>query len=156
MKVLGQPVALILGAALLWLLAIAHPLAWLQARDAAVANSKEQRALDPAAQYVARLWQSDPLRSALRDQSVIGYLSESEIDVRGDGSGQARYYLSQFALAPVLLELDSSRTEGTEERDLVFAAFQHSQQLSRYLNEHARRAIVSLNANMALTRAREP
>lgn len=158
MKVFGQPVALMIPAALLLLLACAHPLVWLQARNASSAsstNTGEQGQPDPAVRYVAMLSESAPLRAALRDREVIGYVSESDIDVRSDGSGQARYYLTQFALAPVLVELGSNQEHPTPAHDLVLAAFQTSQQLSDYLSNNARVAVVSLNASIALTRARD-
>ncbi len=157
MKVLGQPAALIVSAVLLLLLAVVHPLVWLQARNAASSmNAGGQLLPDPAAQYVTRLSQSQPLREALRDRDVIGYISEREIDVRGDGAGQARYYLTQYALAPVLVELESDREHGTPNRDLVFAAFERPERLDQYLREQSRETIVSLNPSIALTRAREP
>jgi hypothetical protein len=156
MRVLGQPAALIVSATLLALLALAHPLVWLQGRNAATMNAGGQIPSDPAAQYVTQLSQSQPLRAALRDHEVIGYISESEIDVRGDGSGQARYYLTQFALAPVLVELESAREQGAPDRDLIFAAFERPEQLNQFLREHARETVVSLTSGIALTRAREP
>ena len=158
MKILGQPIALMIAAALLLLLACTHPLVWLQARNAASAssmNTGEQGQLDPAARYVAMLSESAPLRAALRGHKVIGYVSESDIDVRTDGSGQKRYYLTQFALAPVLVELDADQEHPRPAHDFVLAAFQSSQQLSEYLRKNARVAIVSLNASIALTRARD-
>ena len=157
MKVLGQPVALIVAAALLLLLAISDPLFWLHARNAAAsATTGEQSRPNPVAQYVAMLSESEPLRAALRDHEVIGYVSESDVDVRGDSSDQAaRYYLSQFAVAPVLVELGSSSEQRAPDRALVLAAFRLPQQLAEFLGEDERSAVVSLNANIALTRARE-
>ncbi len=152
MKILGQPLAFVVVAALLWLLAIAHPIAWLQRRDAVVGT---QRRLDPASSYVALLEASDPLRETLRDQELIGYASEAEIDTRIGGVTQARYYLSQFALAPVLLELDSTTGRGGVEPEYVLANFDLPDQLKRYLIEDGRTAVVTLNPNVALTRARE-
>lgn len=155
MRVLGQPAALIAAATMLLLLATLHPIMWLQARNTAT-TAEQQQQPDPASQYVAMLSQSKPLRAALRDRQVIGYVSAGDIDVRSDGSGQARYYLTQFALAPVLVELKSVRGQHAPDPDLVFAAFRHPEQLGKYLSDHSRIAIVSLNASIALTRARTP
>jgi hypothetical protein len=153
MKILGQPVVLSIAAALLLLLAISHPLAWLQARDV---NPRGQRQPDPSSRYVAMLSGSEPLRKALAGHEVIGYATQSEIDVRTDGGGQVFYYLAQYALAPVLVELESSGEAVTQERDLVLAVFPQAEQLREYLAQNTRSVVVSLNANIALTRAREP
>jgi hypothetical protein len=59
-------------------------------------------------------------------------------------------------LAPVLVELESSGEAVTQERDLVLAVFPQAEQLREYLAQNTRSVVVSLNANIALTRAREP
>jgi hypothetical protein len=150
MRKLGQPIAFLVAALLLFMLAVVHPVVWLQGQRA---SDREGVRVDPAAQYVALLEGSGTIREMLRDQTWVGYASESEIDTRVGGPTQARYYLSQFALTPVLVDLEAKPRRG--EPDFVLANFEFSEQLSAYLIEQSRRAVVSLNDYVALTRARE-
>jgi hypothetical protein len=152
MKIVGRPFGFFLVAILLWILAVAHPIVWLQAQGAA---APEQPQPHPAAQYVALLEASQPVRKTLRGQALIGYASEAEIDTRIGGPTQARYYLSQFALAPVLVDLGSAQRPDDANPSFVLANFEFPEQLRAYLSERSRRAVVSLNEYVALTRAQE-
>ncbi|MEO1912491.1 MAG: hypothetical protein ABGW98_01445, partial [Myxococcales bacterium] len=73
------------------------------------------------------------------------------IDVRVGGPLQARYYLSQFALAPLLLELESEEAA----HELVLANFQTKRELTTYLEATSRRVVVTVNDSVALTTKRE-
>jgi hypothetical protein len=137
-------------AALLWVLAVSHPIVWVQAQNAAGRDGTQPHA---AARYVALLESTANLRETLREQEKIGYASEAEIDTRtGSGGLEARYYLSQFALAPILVELESGKQ--ASEHEFILANFDLPEQLSTYLSEHARRVVITVNEYVALTRAR--
>jgi hypothetical protein len=150
MKKLGQPIAFLIVATLLFLLAVVHPIVWLQTQQA---EGREGTQPHPAARYVALLEGSGTVRETLRGHELIGYVSEAEVDTRTGGPTQARYYLSQFALAPVLVDLGS--TQKAHDADFVLANFEFPEQLSAYLVEQSRRTVISLNEYVALTRARE-
>lgn len=150
MRKLGQPIAFLIAATLLWILAVAHPIVWLRTQQAAGRDGTQPHA---AARYVALLEASGTLRDTLHDQELIGYASEAEVDTRTGGPTQARYYLSQFAIAPVLVGLEATSERG--DADFVLANFEFPEQLSAYLIEQSRRAVVSFNEYVALTRARE-
>ena len=144
MRVLGQPVVLLAVAALIWLLAVAHPIAFLQSRQVALHG---EDFVSAAALYVAAYGDPQVIHDATAGHEVIGYVCEEPIDVRVGGPLQARYYLSQFALAPLLLELET--TESSHE--FVLANFQTASALGAFLRKESRRIVVSINETVALT-----
>ena len=148
MSVLGRPLSLLVFAMLLLLLAIAHPITFLQARHAALDG---QSFVSAAALYVERYENAQAIRDAARGHESIGYVCEAPIDVRVGGPLQARYYLSQFALAPLLLELESEEAA----HELVLANFQTKRELTTYLEATSRRVIVTVNDSVALTTKHE-
>ena len=150
MKILGQPIAFAITAMVLFLLAVMHPIVWLMTQQAAGRDGSEPHA---AARYIALLEGSGIVREKLHGQEVIGYASEAEVDIKTGGPVQARYYLSQFALAPVLVELESA--PATSDAEFVLANFEFPGQLRSYLIEQSRRAVVPLNDYVALTRKRD-
>jgi hypothetical protein len=111
--------------------------------------------LNAGFRYVSTFTDSESLREELREEAVIGYASEGELDIRAGGSGLAGYYLAQFAVAPVLLDPHSASQDDADKYDLVLAIFETPGQLSAYLIEHSRQALVSLSGNIALTHRRK-
>ena len=150
MKSLGQPIVFSIAASLLWLLALSHPIVWLRVQHAAGRDGAQPHA---AARYVELLESSGIVRETLQGQMLVGYASEAEVDTRTGGPTQARYYLTQFALAPVLVELDS--TSERSDPDFVLANFEFPEQMAAYLIERSRHAVVTLNEYVALTRGRD-
>jgi hypothetical protein len=150
MRLLGQPIAFLICAALLWLMAVTHPIVWLQAQRSAGRDGTQPHA---AAQYVAMLERSGTAREMLRDEESIAYTSEAEVDTRSGGPTQARYYLTQFALAPVLVDLGSTRRQ--DEPEFILANFELPEQLAAYLRDRSRRAVLTFNEYVALIRARD-
>lgn len=154
MKVLGQPVIFVAVAASFLLLAVAHPMSFLQARHAALdGRTIGSSPRTAAARYVEDYVASDAFRAAVQGEESIGYVSEAPIDVRVGGPLQARYYLAQFALAPLLLELEPN--QGGPEHRLVLANFQTARELEGYLERQSREVVVSINDSIALTTQRE-
>jgi len=135
--------AVSLFAGLIFLLAAAGPLFELQ--RAATTPDRP----DPVATYVARLSGHVGLREAIREYEAIGYIAEEEIDIRVGGPAQARYYLAQFALAPVLLDLDH---EAYPVRLLNFA---RPEAIDPYLNRHRLRRLVEVDDHVVLVGPRE-
>ncbi len=125
-------------AVLLWLLAIAGPAH--EVRRSLTSDA----GVDPTGQYVTAIAQHAELAAALRDQEVIGYVSDDAIDIRVGGPAQARYYLSQFALAPVLLDLD------LEDHELRLLNFSRSEAIDPYLNRNRLRRLVDVSDNIVL------
>ena len=152
MKAFGQQAAVLVVVALFWLLAFSHPIFFLLAREEAREASPASNAVE---QYVSRLEGSEALGHELKDQASIGYVSEAPIDVRVGGPLQARYYLAQFALAPVLLELEDGTEGPTGPHDLVLGSFQQPAELSAHLRRNSREIVVSVGERAALMRERE-
>jgi hypothetical protein len=125
-------------AVLLWLLAVVGPAYESRHRLESEAH------VDPGAHYVAIIANHPQLSDALRDRDVIGYVSDEEIDIRVGGPAQARYYLSQFALAPVLLDLD------LEAHELRLLNFARSEAIDPYLNRNRLRRLVDVSDNIVL------
>lgn len=100
---------------------------------------------------------STALRERLKNQTVVGYVSDGPIDVRVGGPLQQFYYLSQFALAPVLLDHegdidDDIKDAGAPEYTLAF--FRSPARLDTFLAEHSHLVVTSIAPNLALTRSR--
>lgn len=152
MKAFGKHAAVLVVVALFWLLAFSHPFFFLLAREEARRASPTSNA---AEQYVSRLEGSKALGRELKDQASIGYVSEAPIDVRVGGALQARYYLAQFALAPVLLELEGSPEGPAGAHHLVLGSFQQPAELSAHLTRTSREIVVSVSERAALIRERE-
>ena len=150
MKRPSAPIALIVAAALLCLLAVAHPLLWSWGGIRSEANAS---GLDAATQYLASLGDLSALRTRLRNEAIIGYVSGGGVDTRTGGGAQARYYLTQYALAPVLLELETNENPA-DHRDLVLANFENPAELNAYLRDGSREIVLPVTASMALTRRR--
>lgn len=148
MKILGQPASWVVFAIVVWALSIAHPMTYLQSRHVALNGSPPDRA---TAEYAAAFGRSEALAAALRGKRVIGYVSESPIDVRVGGPLQARYYLSQYALAPVLLELETPSRAPSAGHEFVLANFQNEVELEQYLARTSRRIVASISGSVALT-----
>ncbi len=132
----------LLGATVLFGLAIAGPIGDARQRE---------HVDDGAAGYVDMLAGSQALRAAIGDRARIGYASDGSVDIRVGGAAQGRYYLSQFALAPVLLDLESAPTLRHE---LVLLSFEDPEAVAPFLQEHGLRDVVVLNANVVLARKR--
>ena len=142
---------LLAAAALLFLfLALVHPLAWLDTKGTGIDTRPDAGAL-----YVDSFEQPTTLREAIIDQNVVGYASEATVDIRSGGSEQARYYLAQFALAPVLLELKEQPTKARDKHRLVLANFLTPDQLNAYLTKTAQTPIVLVNPSIALVHKEE-
>ena len=152
MKAVGKHAAVLAVVALFWLLAFSHPFIFLLAREEAREASPRR---STAEQYVSRLEGSEALGHELKDEASIGYISEAPIDVRVGGPLQARYYLAQFALAPVLLELEGSAEGPTGAHHLVLGSFQQPAELSAHLTRTSREIVVSVSEQAALMRDRE-
>jgi hypothetical protein len=121
---------------------------YLQTRHAALDGQEPPRV---AAQYVEAFAAAGDLRAALIDEETIGYVSEAAIDVRVGGPLQARYYLSQFALTPLLLELEP---EGAAQHPLVLANFETARELNEFLAAESRQIVISIGDGIALTEER--
>lgn len=135
--------------ALVFGLAIAGPLAEVWRGEAGPADR------DGAARYVDLLEGSRALRDAVGERPAIGYASDDPIDLRVGGPAQARYYLSQYALAPLLLELETSAS-GELAHDRVLLSLARPETVTDFLRAHDLRDAVMLNANIVLARKREP
>jgi hypothetical protein len=86
---------------------------------------------------------SAPLREELRDHSVIGYVASESVDTSRGGLAELRYYIAQFALAPVLVSLDPGQR-------VVLANFGQPEQLERFLRRERLRTLVRIDAGRAL------
>jgi len=150
-KAFGQPTALAVLGALLWLLAVAHPWVFLQTRDAEL---RAHPVPNEAMRFVAALSEARSLRDQLLDRGVVGYVSEGAIDTRVGGPLQWRYYLAQYALAPSLLDHEIGLPGEALFYEFVLACFGHPRQLEAFLIKQSREAIVSVAPNVALTRSR--
>jgi len=150
MKSTDAPIALIVASALLWMLAVATPLLWSWGGVRSEAYASGPNA---ASQYLASLGDLSALRARLRDEEIIGYVSGGVVDTHTGGPAQARYYLTQYALAPVLIELKRNENPA-DHRDFVLANFENPAELSAYLRDGSREIVFPVTASIALTRRR--
>lgn len=105
-------------------------------------------ALDQTGQvlsYVRSMRDSEPLAAALSGSGSIGYVSEHPVDPSGGGLGELRFYLAQFALAPVLIE-------DRAPLPLVLANFEDPAQLEALVSSVGATVVVELAPGRALIR----
>jgi len=108
------------------------------------AENPQPGRVDAGTHYVETLSNHKALREAIETHETIGYTSDEPIDIRVGGAAQMRYYLAQFALAPVLLDLDITNHE------LVLLSFVEPRSMSAFLREHTLRKIIAVNDHIAL------
>jgi hypothetical protein len=127
-----------IAVALLFTMALLHPLSWLKGRDGmAAARTASMR------HYIEMLSESETLRDRLRSVEVIGYESGAPIDTRTGGVEQLRYYLAQFALTPTVAQLGG-------DHDFVLGNFAHPKDLAEYSRRVDRKAAVFIAPTIAL------
>lgn len=126
------------------LAAILFGLAMLAPAQQLLRASRSAPGQDAGSYYVQAISQSSALRDAIADEVSIGYVSDDEVDIRSGGAAQARYYLSQFAVAPVLLDLEHERY------DLLLLNFSRAQAVDPYLNRHRLRRLVDVTDTIVL------
>ena len=151
MKHPGRRVALAAVAGLLWLATLIPPalFSWNH-RPNSRAASKSSGAM----RFVEILADNRALADRLLEEDVVGYVSEDAIDVRVGGPQQARYYLSQYALAPTLLDLEADPSREASAHESTLACFHEPARLAAFLAAHAQRIVVAVAPGIALVRAR--
>ncbi len=100
---------------------------------------------DSVVQYVQALRDSPEVADAIAGRDKIGYVSDRPVAASGGGMGELRFYLSQYALAPVILE-------DRRPHPLVLANFEQPAGLEAFLAAVPAKKLVDVGPGRALVR----
>ena len=97
--------------------------------------------------HVGVFGHSESLQNELRNHHVIGYAAPERVDTNLGRITELRYYVAQFALAPILIAPHPGYP-------VVLADFWRPEQLQRFLAEAPWHTLVPIDSSRALVAAK--